>query len=149
MYDINLKKYEVSELNALLIEIQLEIADRDPKRIAEEARHKAWQAEVDRKHAELVAYSNRVLATLKKILKPGDTLKMKGCKDGSGIREFIEFDKNDSLVCWQIAIRRQWVKTGMGDKGYFDTTKTKTNCVTTHMPDKVMRVNGIPIRELL
>jgi hypothetical protein len=78
---------------------------------------------------------------------------MSGCRDGKGIREFIRWDSNDNLICWQIRLCHQWVKTGMGGCGEYRTVETKTNQVTTHMPDKISWINlygkEITIRKFL
>lgn len=88
------------------------------------------QAKRELEQADRDAKTNRLVTALKKVLKPGVTLKMKGCKDGAGIREFIRWDNSNNLVCWQIRRRRL-------PRGWEDT---KTNQVTTHMPDKVQEI---------
>lgn len=88
--------------------IQRESAERDAR----------WKREREEKEAKEKA----LVIKLKKVVKPGTRLKMKGCRDSEGIREFINWDHNNSLVCWQLY---------RGER---------TNQVTTHMPDKVQKV---------
>lgn len=135
------KDYTTLQLRQLADWAGMESRERDPVRIAE--RQAAYiaastsKALQDRKDAE-----NRTLVVkLKAFLKPGMKLKMKGCKDGSGIRQFIEWNKSDSLVCWQIKLQRQRIANG-----YF-RSEERTNQVTTHMPDKVTQifVDGRPV----
>ena len=127
--------------------------DLDPEVISDRAQQAAYWAEREREGKIKEAHNKKVLKVLKKVLVPGTVLKMNGCKDGTGLREFIRWDEHDNLVCWQIQRSRQWKKTGMGDKGEFIYVETKTNQVTTHMPDKVARVvidcYSTPIKNLL
>lgn len=135
------------ELLALAEWCRSESVNRDPAVIAQNKlakdRWTKYQAEQDRKDAE-----NRALVVkLKKFLKPGMKLKMKGCKDGLGLREFIRWDERDNLVCWQIQVLRQRVANG------YSRSEERTNQVTTHMADKVQRIyvngTGLQVKSIL
>jgi hypothetical protein len=78
-----------------------------------------------------------IVAKLKSILKPGMRLKMKGCKDRKGIREFIRWDVCNNLVCWQICQRMSYIG---GDYRYPRREEWNSNIVTTHMPNKVQEI---------
>jgi len=88
--------------------------------------------------------------SLKRVLIPGTRLKMRGCKDGQGLREFIRWD-GQNLVCWQIKYRRSWDRVAKR----WDEEFVNTNIVTTHMPDKVSGVYGrisgqlVPMKNIL
>ncbi len=112
---------------------------RDPEVIAESARLEAIWKERDAAAKVKEKEVNRITKILKALLKPGMRLKMKGCKDGQGIREFIEWDENDNLVCWQLRQTRR-LKNGMAPQLGYTVNIEKTNQVTTHMPDKVTRI---------
>ena len=101
------------------------------------ASDKAWKAELgeierlmsirkasEKKKADQTA---SLVSKLKKVLKPGMWIKMKGCKDGLGLREFIQWTDHDDLLCWQL-YRSSSVK---GD------IFSRTSYTTVHMPDKV------------
>lgn len=115
---------------------QSEATKRDPVKIAfEKALSESfskYQAEQDQKEAE----EARLVAELKKILKTGVRLKMKGCKDRCGLREFIRWN-GDNLVCWQIIRKQRYVG---GDSKNVVTEEFNTNQVTTHMADKVQEI---------
>jgi len=137
-----LRDFAHDELLILAKWCQSEATKKDPVKLAYEKQMQEsmakYQAEQDRKNAE-----NRVLIVkLKRFLKPGMTLKMRGCKDGQGIREFISWDTNDNLVCWQIKVVRQRVANG------YSRSEERTNQVTTHMANKVSRifVNGTALQ---
>lgn len=134
-----IKSLSFEELKELSAVVNGELYLKNPENIAQREREDKFYAAQRAKNAEKKRINDHMCKELKKILVPGMRLRMKGCKDGAGLREFIRWD-NDHLVCWKIFVRRQWVKTGMGDAGHYDTFKTKTNFVTTHMPDKVMMV---------
>jgi hypothetical protein len=80
------------------------------------------------------ARAPKILAWLKDHLQPGMKLKMKGCRDGHGLRQFIRWDRYGNLVCWQINIGRKWTR------GYIKVPEEVGTQVTTHMPDKVVKV---------
>ena len=127
----NVKALTDDQLCALQASIQVELNDRDPHIIAQRKQMQDYWTERERKGKLQELYINHLLRGLKPILKPGMRLKMTGCKDGKGIREFIKFDENDNLVCWQIKVGRR-----AGGFGYVDFEEN-TYQVTTHMPDKV------------
>jgi hypothetical protein len=92
-------------------------------------------AQWKREREEAEAAEKALVAKLSAVIKPGTRLKMKGCKDRLGLREFIRWD-GSNLVCWQI--RRQLIYSRD-----FKTQKVEefnTNQVTTHMPDKVQEI---------
>lgn len=132
-----------AELTKLIVVVQNEIHKKDPRIIAQRKQQEEWDAERERVDAIKEAYSEKVETYLRGVLKPGMKLKMKGCKDGKGIREFIKWDDNDNLVCWQIVLKRQYNQTGRREGGIFSITETKTNQVTTHMADKVQMIQYV------
>lgn len=125
---------------------QSEATKRDPVKIAfEKALAESmvkYQAEQDQREDE----DRALVVKLKRLLKPGMKLKMRGCKDGLGLREFIKWE-NDHLMCWQIIRGRR------GVPGHIVTFENKTNQVTTHMPNKVQEIyvdgTGIKIKSIL
>lgn len=126
---------------------QSEATKRDPVKIAYEKKMAEslakYQAEVDRESAE----ERALIVKLKKFIKPGMKLKMRGCKDGTGIREFISWDTNDNLVCWQISLQRQRIANG------YYRSEERTNQVTTHMANKVQQIfvdgTGLCVKSIL
>jgi hypothetical protein len=127
---------------------QSEATKKDPVKLAYEKQLQEsmtkYQAEQDRKNAEEQA----LVVKLKAFIKPVMRLKMKGCKDGAGLREFIRWDGNN-LVCWQIKrIRRGWSSAGTSK-----VEEINTNFVTTHMADKVQRIfvdgTGLQVKSIL
>jgi len=142
-----LREFAHDELITLANWCQSEAVKRDPARIAEQKAMAVWREKRDREAEAKDLHYQKVLTALIKLLKPGMMLKMKGCKDGVGIREFIRWDDNDNLVCWQILRRRSWNgKVAVYDQG-------RTNQVTTHMADKVSRVyvdgTGLEIKSII
>jgi len=115
---------------------QSEATKKDPVKLAYEkamAESMAkYQAEQNRKDAE----ERALVVRLKAFIKPGMKLKMQGCKDGMGLREFISWDTNDNLVCWQL----QRVRRLDANYRLIGWEETKTNQVTTHMANKVQRI---------
>ena len=87
-----------------------------------DARWKADRIKNERKKELEKDRAPRVEAWLRKNLKQGMVLHVKGAKDGRGMREFIDWD-GDLLLCWQL-----------------NQDGNRTTCVTTHMPDKVIWV---------
>ena len=75
-----------------------------------------------------------IVKKLREVIKPGMILKMKGCKDGFGLRKFIQWDDKGNLICWQL--RKQVIKK----PGHFSSVTVKTNQITQHMPDKVTKM---------
>ena len=144
-----LREFAHDELITLANWCQSEAVKRDPARIAEQKALDAFWAERNRKEAEKNVQYQKVLKALIKMLKPGMRLKMKGCKDGKGIREFIRWDDNDNLVCWQIIRRTSY--TG-GNRYKPVVEQFNTNIVTTHMPDKVQEIyvdgTGLKIKSI-
>ena len=138
------------ELQALAEWCRSEAVKRDPVRLKEQEEAAKRIAAYRQEQAEKADKLNRIVAGLKTFLKPGMKLKMRGCKDGSGIREFIKWD-GDYLVCWQISRQRRYIQEGMG--GRWVTEETKTNQVTTHMADKVARIfvdgTGLQVKSIL
>jgi hypothetical protein len=114
----------------------------DPVLIAERKKMSEYWDARKRQGEIKEAHDKKVLAALKPLLVPGMRLKMRGCKDGKGYREFIRWDERDNLVCWQL-------QKNFSVRGEI----TRTNQVTTHYPDKVMyvNINGVdtPIKKLL
>ena len=108
---------------------------KNPEILAENKRRAEIEAERQAEEAKRDAYEKKVITALSQQLKPGTMLKMKGCRDRSGIREFTHWGEDGTLICWQI-------KKGV-----------RSNQVTTHMPDKVVSVlidgKAVPIRKLL
>jgi hypothetical protein len=96
----------------------------DLKRNAE---RKKSEERSKRRHQLEASRAPKIVAWLKINLKPGMKLQMKGCRDGHGIREFIRWH-NGNLVCWQVFEERAQQQ------------------VTTHMPDKVVKVWTEPCR---
>jgi hypothetical protein len=126
-----LRDWTHDELVSLANWCQSESRQRDPAVIAEQKRQAAFWVERDKLAKEKEAHNEKVEASLRKLLKPGMRLKMKGCKDGRGLREFIRWD-GSNLVCWQILRHRAWDSKTWREE--------KTNQVTTHMPDKVQEL---------
>lgn len=120
---------------------------KNPETIEYNKKMIAIRAERDRNAAVENARNDAILEKLRLVLKPGMRLKMKGCKDGVGLREFIEFGKNNHLVCWQLLRRRTW----NGKVAVYDVARS--NQVTTHMPNKVSWVLidnvQVPIKNLI
>lgn len=135
-----------AELLDLAVWCQSAANRKDPVRLREEAAHEAWLEDRRKAQEEKQAEDDRILIALKTTLKPGMKLKMKGCKDGSGIREFIRFD-GGNLVCWQIKVQRQRIANG------YYRSEERTNQVTTHMADKVQEIyvdgTGLKIKSIL
>ena len=136
------------ELKQLADWCNSEARKKDPVYLAEQAQQAKWEAERQAKYAAEAAHLNRVAKALKALLKPGMMLKMKGCKDGLGLREFIRWE-DDNLVCWQLSRRREWNP----NTKLFTYKEERTNQVTTHMADKVSRVfingTGLLIKSIL
>lgn len=126
-----------------------EATKRDPSRLKELADLAKWQEQRRLKLIEEENNANRLVASLKAFLKPGMKLKMRGCKDGTGIREFIKWDGN-SLVCWQIIRRRSFVA---GNPRAPRVEEFNTNQVTTHMANKVQEIyvngTGLCVKSIL
>ena len=137
------------ELKQLADWCNSEARKKDPVYLAEQAQQAKWEAERQAKYAAEAAHLNRVAKALKALLKPGMMLKMKGCKDGLGLREFIRWDENENLVCWQLRREKEYRPNS---KSAF-WVQERTNQVTTHMPDKVTRVfidgTGLLIKSIL
>lgn len=142
-----LEQLSFSELQKIL-RIASDLAHaKNPETIEYNKKMIAIRAERDRTAAVENARNAAILEKLRLALKPGMRLKMKGCKDRVGFREFIKFDENDNLVCWQILRRRTW-----NDKvAVYDVARS--NQVTTHMPNKVSWVLidnvQVPIKNLI
>lgn len=142
-----LRDFAHDELLTLAKWCQSEATKKDPVKLAyEKALAESmvkYQAEQDRKNAE----ERALVVKLKRFLKPGMKLKMRGCKDGLGLREFIKWDQNDNLVCWQLQVTRQRVANG------YSRFEERTNQVTTHMANKVSRIfvdgTGIQVKSIL
>jgi hypothetical protein len=148
-----IKSLPYEELQLLSALVNGELHQKNPETIAENKRLGEYFTEQMRKEAAQEILCKKVIAALKNILKPGMRLKMIGCKDGRGIREFIRWD-DDNLVCWQLRCYRQWHRKSIDpEDGEYRDMETKTNQVTTHMPDKVswVMIDGkqVPVRKLL
>jgi hypothetical protein len=135
---MELNNLSFTQLKELLSAVEKMVQKKDPANIAREAAEKKYDAERTRMYVIRETRQDKILKFLKTTLVPGQRLKMSGCKDGKGIREFIKWDENNNLVCWQIAITDQWMKAGFGDMGKYVRREVNTNTVTTHMPDKVV-----------
>ena len=143
-----LNNFSHVELLTLADWCKAESSRRDPVKIALDKQlaesFAKYQAEQDRKNAEERAW----VVKLKAFIKPGMKLKMMGCKDGLGLREFIKWE-NDQLVCWQIKrVRRGWQSAGTSV-----VEEINTNFVTTHMANKVSRIfvdgTGIQVKNII
>lgn len=141
------KNFTTAQLADLASWAHIEGRNRDPQVIAERKIQEEFWRKREEEGKVKEEHNAKVYRVLQKLLKPGTKLKMRGCKDGSGIREFIKWDENDNLVCWQIVRRRVFTK------GAVSFTEEKTNQVTTHMPDKVSRIfqdnKDIPIKNFV
>ena len=147
-----LEQLSFAELTALEPQFQAIKNKKDPVLIAKNAeRERFWKECAERGKAK-AKHCGTVRIALAKLLKPGMLLKMKGCKDGRGLREFIKWDNNDNLVCWQIS-HRVWSEVIGGGKVVRRETTEKTNQVTTHMADKVSWVLidnvQVPVNKLI
>ena len=152
-----LKNLSFNELTDLLREAEQVAREKNPTNIALAKRQEAMLAarQLDDELREVKM--KRIISRLKSFLKPGMKLKMKGCKDGKGLREFIKWDDNDNLVCWQITLKRQYNQTGRREGGVFSITETetKTHQVTTHMANKVQMIQFVaggqlvPLKKLI
>lgn len=132
-----IKALSVDQLKELATVVNNELHAKNPENIARQKQEQKWAVERMIKNTIKRTVNERMRDNLKKILVPGTRLKMKGCKDGHGLREFIKWDENGNLVCWQIVRRRRFV--GRPSGGIL-TDNEATNVVTTHMPDKVSKV---------
>jgi hypothetical protein len=128
------KNLSYEELKELLSVVNNELSAKNPDTIEANRRMAEYYAERKRMEAIRVKHTKQVVPALKKVLVAGTRLKMNGCKDGAGIREFIRWH-DDTLVCWQISRR-----TIINRARLAETIERNTNVVTTHMPDKVARV---------
>jgi len=119
-----------AELTELLAVVQGWLWKKNPTYIAQQSQYAAITEKRRQEALDREAHMVLVVGALQGNLEPGMILKMKGCKDGSGIREFIRWQDNN-LVCWQI-------KRG----------GVRTNQVTVHMADKVTQVwlKGLNLR---
>jgi len=146
---MNIKTMDEADLRTLHAAIQIELNNRDPRIIAQRKQMAAIQAEDEKENQLHEEKMERIVRYLKAVVKPGMRLKMKGCKDGKGLREFIKWGENDNLVCWQIFVSRRWSPSS----NKFSHSETNTNAVTTHMADKVQMVQLhdqlIPISKLI
>ena len=130
-----LRESSYDELRDLSSWCLVEANKKDPKRLSEEAEENARIDKLKREQEKKDANTAKILVALRAIVRPGTLLKMRGCKDGQGLREFIKWE-GENLVCWQI-LRRRRLSENYRVIGYEDT---KTNQVTVHMPDKVREV---------
>ena len=140
-----LEQLSFSELQRISIVVNDLVHARNPETIAYNTKMAAVWAARAQDAAIAEAHNKKVTECLRKVIKPGMRLKMKGCKDRAGFREFIKFDENDNLVCWQILPRITWPTNVVVEQ--------KTNQVTIHMPNKVswVRINNVqvPISKLI
>lgn len=90
-------------------------------------------------------YRPKLIAWAKENLKPGMYVKMRGCRDGHGLREVIELKTNTrgygrmpTIVCWQLDFKF-WVpfKTKLPDQTPILV------CRTEHLMDKVIGIVDI------
>jgi hypothetical protein len=133
---IDISQLSFIELKELHDAVGVAMRTKDPAYIAEQKRFAEILAKRQKEGEAHEEKMERIIPQLKTILKPGMRLKMKGCKDGKGIREFIKWDDNDHLVCWQVSLIREWNSV----KQVFKVREVKTNFVTTHMPDKIQMI---------
>jgi asparagine synthetase B (glutamine-hydrolysing) len=129
-----IKSLSFEELKELAAVVNNELYLKNPENIAQREREDKFYAAQRAKDAEKKRINELMHARLKKILTPGMRLKLKGCKDGAGLREFIRWD-GEHLVCWKI--RRRHI---IGADRKAMVKDENTNIVTTHMPDKVVKV---------
>jgi hypothetical protein len=142
MYDIiqALEQLTYSQMVSLEAHWKRIKDSKDPVNVAYAKQREKLMAEHQKKTDLRNESLERIVFCLKPILKPGMRLKMKGCKDGKGLREFIKWDENDNLVCWQIIVARKRIINGAGVVGQVCIAEEKTNIVTTHMPDKIQMI---------
>jgi hypothetical protein len=126
-------------LKTLLPIVQAELDRKNPENIERDRRMNAFWAEQKRKNDARESERAALVGVFKAKLVPGMLLKMRGCRDGGGLREFIKWD-GDKVVCWQVVSRRWWKATGRGDSGSYVTTFENTHQATTHMVDKIAGV---------
>ena len=129
------KNLSYKELQKLLSVVQVELGLKNPESIELVRKANEYWKQQEQKAKEKENACDLAVEALWK-LSPGTLLKMRGCKDGTGLREFIRWDKDGFLVCWQIKLRR--VNGARGQAPTFDFYNT--NIVTTHMADKVAGV---------
>jgi hypothetical protein len=126
--------------------------ETDPVRIAQQNEYAARRAELYRQDQIKKDNVSRIANYLKNELKlkEGTVLKMRGCKDGFGLREFIRWDEHGNLVCWQLLSNRNRLNK---HHQLFSPNYDRSNQVTTHMPDKVsgIVIDGVltPIKSLI
>ncbi len=143
----NLKNATTEELRELAQWCLTEADNRDPVKIALRAEQKAVWDKYYKDQEAKANHRNVMEDALRKLLKPGMRLKMKGCKDGYGVREFIRWD-GKNIVCWQIEkhalgyVNKRW-----------EYDWQRGNTVTTHMADKVQGIfvdeKVVPIKNFL
>jgi hypothetical protein len=146
------KDFTAVQLADLASWCHIESRNRDPKVIEERRIQEEFWKQREAEAAVKDKENKKILKVLQQVVTPGTMLKMRGCKDGNGIREFIRWE-NDYLVCWQILRRRVWRGKPDGTGGSFVYQDTKSNQVTTHMPDKVARIfvggKDLPIKNFV
>ncbi len=144
-----IRRLDYENLKTILPIVQAELDRKNPETIERDRKmNEYWkQREQEAKeHEKLVA---NLISTLKPLLKPGVWLKMRGCKDGLGVREFVRWD-GKNIVCWQIEkhalgyVNKRW-----------EYEWRRGNIVTTHMADKVAGIYSgdhktlVKIKEIL
>lgn len=120
-------------LKELLPIVQAELDRKNPENIERDRKMNEYWKQREQEAKEHKKFVDNLIATLKPQLKPGMLLKMRGCKDGTGLREFIRWD-GENLVCWQIKQIPHRGPNGM------EIRLENANIVTTHMADKVAGV---------
>lgn len=127
-----LQSLSYSELCALVKSARRERDNKNPELIALRELQAKHDRERDMKEVKLEQERKAAEERLRAIVRPGDFLRVRGCRDGQGVREFIGWDNENRLVCWKIEFRKDW-KTRTAQH-------TRTNFTTTHYADKVVCV---------
>lgn len=131
--EYNALERQIKELQIKQSEVQQRIWDRySVRRRADDARQEAAKLDWENN------WEPRLKTWVETHLKPGDRLKMKGCKDGEGIREFIRIDTSYGayrIRCLQILRTKRRMP---GDVGWTIVEEEGQN--TLHLIDKLTHV---------
>jgi hypothetical protein len=102
-------------------------------------------------------FKHKTVSQALELLQPGTFVKVKGTRDGHGMREIIEVksrptrrydaatksyvaDTYYEVVAWQI--NRVWFKRDENSVAFIDQ-KDRASQVTTHMLDKIVGIYGV------
>lgn len=144
---IKLADLSYADVNQLAAWCREAVAYDSPRHKTEQDRwRKQAEAAEAKRRAQAAPKAAKEAAKLRWLLdnlKEGNILKMVGCRDGHGYREFIRWTPNNNLVCWQMEAERS-----RGNYKVF-VPASRGILVTTHMADKVSKIqlNGkfVPI----